>query len=439
MKTVAPALFYLILFLSVACCEDIGGDFDYDRHDADCPLVTGLFPDLARFDEIVEVRGANFFSRDPQQYEVYIDGKLIDRSRIVEVLNDSTLRFRVPEKAGSGQVQIKLPYLACNGSTSDGPSFTYQYTVGSSVIFAGDSASTECTDCLHGPRGLEVDPEGDLWVADYTHNVVREIRPNGDRGTIIRTIGQRNTLPECTCVNAPNSIDEAVCFFFPSDLALGQGDDVFVIESESEKQLISRISKNKDGGCFLYAGNCDGTPGDCTGQLDLVFPSSIAWDNIGKTHYIVDNSRITTIAQGCNTSTLPFPDGQNQLAVAIDINPSRSDNQPTVLYWNATDQLYRLARIESDKNLAPVPMINSPFLMPVALTSDKKGNFFLVDRDANQVFIVYANGQVLPLFDGASSPLNAPAGIVLDENADDGSILYLSDTGNNIIRAFFLK
>lgn len=428
------------LALTMCACSDIGGDFKYNRKYPDCPEANRLEPAVAPFGAIVTLYGANFYSSDAQYYQVHVNGVL---AGVVSVLNDSMLQFVVPQGAGSGRVSVQLAYLVCTPVVETGPEFTYEYTATEMAHFAGSAQNvTACDTCLHTPQGLDFDDEGNLWVADRGHRVVRKIDKSGK---VIRTVGNISVTPDCIdCVNSP--MDAQCCFFDPCDLvASGPGKEIFVADGSGG--MIEQVHLGQNSGKITYAGSCLGSgvisPGTCKGINAATFasPSSLVWDG-RDTFYLVDAERIRMIVRSpnCKVETRTIPDGINQQAITVDMNKAGKNARPIALViYNLKYQL-----IYADgEGLEFIPLKSNPFSQPVALAVDIKGNIFVVDAPADKIYVVYHNDQNQPrevreLTGPVDLALSRPWGITLSEESDRMT-LYVSDSGSNTIKKIILQ
>lgn len=112
--------------------------------------------------------------------------------------------------------------------------------------FENDSCSAQmCT-----PSALAVNAEGDLWVAEWLEQRVREYRPSG---AVVRTIGG-------TLGSAPGQ------FEFPTGVAVDSKGDVYVADAGN-----GRIQEFSDEGALIRA---FGSPGSGEGQLQ--WPTGLA-------------------------------------------------------------------------------------------------------------------------------------------------------------------
>lgn len=426
------ALLCAILWLIQNACNNIKNELSYVRQDPDCPVVDSLSPASAHFDDTVTVIGRNFYSRDLKQYELYIDGSRIDNAYLIDVIDNNTLRFRVPPHAADGKVQVKLSYLSCSDLTDIGPEFTYLYTFSGPSLFAGSAdMSTGCESCLSIPTGIEVDENGDVWVADKGHNCIKKY----DRtGNLIREVGESTSMPpDCTssCTDPPptGTQDQSVCFSLPENLSKGPGGDIFVTQPG-----LNTIARIKTEGMAIYTGICGKSfpvnDGNCN-AANYSLPNDITWDNSLKTIYIVDGSRVRTIDSSCIVKTLTFPDGQKEKALSVEIGHLKSGLRPYVLI--SRNNSYSLVYIDKSGDLIPIKLAQNPFNNPYSLAADDRGNIFVCDSGNNQVFIVYSNGNVQAI---PGLGLKKPRGLALNETYE---VLYISDTQNNIVKKVNLK
>ena len=231
------------------------------------------------------------------------------------------------------------------------------------------------------PRGVAMDPAGDVYIADATDNDVVKVTPGGS-ATVI-----------ASGLSAPSGV--AV------DPSTG---DVYIADTGNHE-----VDRLAGGALTVVAGTGAAgspTPGPATASA-LGGPSGLALDSAGDLY----------IADGAGASTNPYVE---------KVTPGGT---LSILAGNGT-------------RAVPVagPATSSPLRTPTGVAVDPSGDVFIADPGTSVVTKVTPAG-VLSVFAGrtnappgqptpgtaTSSKLNAPAGLATDAAGN----LYIADTGNN--------
>jgi mucin-19 len=202
--------------------------------------------------------GTNATFNNPQ-------GVAVDSAGTVYVADASNHRIR---KIGTGRVQLPLnrgvvTTLAGSGTTG-----------------ATDGTGTSAT--FNDPRGVAVDLQGNLYIADTSNNRIRKITPAG-----VVTILAGSATPGAT-----DGTGIGATFNGPWGIAVDSSGTVYVADSGS-----NRIRKITPGGVVstLAGSGASGSSTDGTGATATFWgPQGIAVDSSG-TVYVADNSRIRKI------------------------------------------------------------------------------------------------------------------------------------------------
>jgi len=140
------------------------------------------------------------------------------------------------------------------------------------------------------PHGIEVDPDGNIWVTDGVHD---DVIPDGDKrghaiykftpeGELLMTIGTPGT---------PGTGDYT--FTSPADIAVADNGDIFVVDGHFSNGENARILKYNSEGKFITSW---GTGGYAPGELRT--PHGIDIDKRGRV-FIADrgNNRLQLFTQ----------------------------------------------------------------------------------------------------------------------------------------------
>lgn len=163
-------LLMMLLFFLVSACKD---DKD-DSTPAVKPIITSASPLTGIKGTEVTIMGSNF-SNDPLKVSVRINGK----SALITFVSESMLKFIVPAKAGTGNIVV-----VANGQGTTGPVFNFIYTVSVStyVGFSGTSGYVDgdvSVARFNYPRGMAIDAQDNIYVADELNHCIRRISSGG--------------------------------------------------------------------------------------------------------------------------------------------------------------------------------------------------------------------------------------------------------------------
>jgi hypothetical protein len=192
-------------------------------------------------------------------------GIAVDPSGTVYV-SDRT--YHTIRKIGTGAVQLPL---------NRGVVTTF---AGSGTAGATDGTGTSAT--FNDPRGVTVDLQGNVYIADTTNNRIRKISP---LGVVTILAGQ-------TTAGSTNATGTNATFNGPWDVAVDSAGNVYVADTAG-----NRIRKITPGGVVttLAGSGASGSSTDGTGASATFWtPQGIAVDSAG-TVYVADNSRIRKI------------------------------------------------------------------------------------------------------------------------------------------------
>src|SRR6185369_16025791 len=215
--------FSLISLLLMATAMSIILSCKLERRDPACPVISSLSQTGAKYDEIITITGSNFETGHPKLYRISIGNNFVPESNILDVPSSTTMRFKVPKGIGSGPLKVSLASGA--GCTSQGLNFIYKYTVTSSDIinpFAGQTGNDACEKCFKNPQGLDVDNNGNIFVADMFHHVIKKINAATRDVTLVAGV-----------INTGDYLDNTTTlakFKSPTDVAVTGSGDIYVAD-----------------------------------------------------------------------------------------------------------------------------------------------------------------------------------------------------------------
>lgn len=155
---------------------------------------------------------------------------------------------------------------------------------GSAGGISGYSDGNGGNASFYYPRGVAVDSQGNVIVADSNNQVIRKITPQGDVSTIAGTVNETLAIP-----TDGDGIGAAARFNIPSGVAVDGADNIYV--ADTSNNMIRRISPA--GMVITLAGNGSQGPANGSGYAARFYgPTSIAVGT-GGIFYIADSANYT--------------------------------------------------------------------------------------------------------------------------------------------------
>ncbi len=436
MKKIFASVALAWTLLAVAGCESI---LPYDRTDPECPVVLSISPTGARFGEVVTVNCENLYLDDIAEYQVLINGVALPEGSIEDVDTVAqTLSFLVPlgQQGGLLSIRLRNPANFCEPENSvSAPQFTYYYTATLSP-FAGTAFTTSCPECFDSPRGLDVDPSGNLFVVDRLHHVIKMIPYN-------QSVPQKPTIIAGR-TNLSGSTDDILgiysTFNAPSDIALDESGNIYV--ADEFNYCIRKIDKNINRTVTTITGDPN-EPGGTQAQTSLSearynLPIGIATNGTNKifvTDYI--GHRLRQIDIGANTVTTLVGDGTPSFSglsfpVGVAFSLNRSAQYSIFVADRSNNRILGVG--------ATTTSIGSPTYLsqPVDMAIDQNGAVFVVDQGKKQIIAIYPDNHY-EVIAGEGTQYDAfemPSGIAADAVH---SILYVSDESKHTIAKITLE
>lgn len=319
--------------------------------------------------------------------------------------------------------------------------------------YSGDGGmATNAT--LFAPGAIVRDSQGDLYIADTTNNVIREVKTNGVIVTIAGTGAAGYAGDGGFAINA--QLNQ------PSGLAIDAQGNLYI--ADTGNNVIREITLN--GMISTVAGNGEagdlGDNGPAT-SANLNTPIGLAFDRQGNL-LIADsiNNRVREVEVGGTIITFA---GTGSKGFAGDDGPATSAKlfRPSGVAVDANGNVYiadtgnmRVRKVTLDGIIHTAagigtqgdlgdggPATNAELAQPGGVGVDAAGHLFIADTDNNVIREVTLDGTITtvagsgtPGFSGDNGPptsagLRLPSGVTFDSAGD----LYIADTGNNAIRA----
>ncbi|MEW6735800.1 MAG: IPT/TIG domain-containing protein [Acidobacteriota bacterium] len=322
--------------------------------------------------------------------------------------------------------------------------------------FSGDGGPA--TSAGIDPAGIVLDPNGNLFIADFVNNRIRRV--DAHTGIITTVVGNGETGSGGdggAAINA--SLNQ------PFLVALDSGGNLFCVDSSSNR--VRRVDA-RTGIITTVAGNGRAAfSGDGGLAIDAgLSPGSIAIDSVGNL-FIADNDNnrirridaatgiINTIA-GDGTAALSGDGGQARQARLVDPEGIALDSINNIFIADTFNN--RIRRIDASTGVITTvagdgvagfrgdqrPANEASFNLAADIAVDRDGNLFIADIFNNRVRRREASSSTITTYAGSTSgqefagdggpAVNAkfffPAGVALDQEGN----LFIADSNNNRIR-----
>ncbi len=192
---------------------------------------------------------------------------------------------------------------------------------GSGVVGSADGTGTAAQ--FNEPYGLDVDSNGNVYVADYGNNRIRKITP---AGVVTTLAGSSSGFADGT--------GTAAMFKAPHDVAVDNNDNVYVTDGFNH-----RIRKITPAGVVTtFAGTNQGFADGTGTQARFNTPEGIAIDNSGNL-YVTDRSN-HCIRKITSTGVVSILAGSNDFGFVNGTGATARFRQPAGITVNASGVFY---------------------------------------------------------------------------------------------------
>ncbi len=358
-----------VLFFTNSCKKDT-----YTPTPEIKPILTNVSPLTGPKSTEITITGSNF-SSNVQSVTVKINGN----NATVTQATPTLIKCIVPAKAGTGNIVVTV-----NGQATTGPVFQFIYTVSVSTYtgFSGTSGFVNgdiSVAKFNFPRGLSIDAQDNIFVADELNHCIR----------MISTGGTVSTFAGSGVAGFLNGDPAVAKFKNPYDIVLDPINGIYYV-ADKLNHCIRRVSLSG------YVTTAAGIP-NTSGYVDA--PGSSARFN-----------NPTGIAVQGELADIYVTDAGNHCIRKIDY----LDIVTTFAGTNVSGQ--------QDGNGAA-----ARFTYPAAIAWDSTGYLYVTDRDNNNVRRITTSGTVTTIAGngvagwldgtGLNSQFSAPAGILTEKNA----------------------
>lgn len=438
MKTAAKILFFITGAVAIALTAH--SCWTFDRDDPPCPKINSFAPKGGAFGEEITITGEGFFEGLSNLHIVKIGNNTIVPEEDVTVLDGKTIKFKVPKGAENGAISVTLKTaLDCPGVSKE--EFTYYYTATLVKRLIGMQTDINCEGCLNYPAGLDTDTSGNIIVADKLRHRICKYNASG---TFSSSYG--NGVPNCNA-DPTNSI--VASFNEPLDVEVDPGGNVYVADNANSvirkfsSATVPSTIERYAGKCNSSLFN-DGSCTNSSGSARISSPYSLVKDD-NNTIYLADNGTLRKIDDPCNITTMIYDPAYDFRAIAISRTRINAGEGPLFVTDAKGKKVYS---VNLNGLSSPVAMDQALLDMPQALTLDSKGNIFIADSNKHQVFVIYNNGAIRILAGtgasgytdgvaGKDARFMQPSGIAI--NPAKPNLVYVSDSGNHVVRCLTIE
>lgn len=424
------ALLLVITAILSACDQS---DLPTNLSEEQLPIIQSVEPDSGTFGTSVTIRGDQF-KEIAQNLTVAFNGV----EAKVTGINENEIEVLVPKSSETGPVTISV-----GDQTVMGPVFNYLLTVtvttqaGSGIegFINGDQTAARFNE----PWGLEVNEVGTVLVADFQNSVIRKVFRGRDVSTFASGFSSN-----------------------PMGLALGVNGTLYA--AGSFNNLIHAVSPEGEVSRFAgsgFAGDRDGdkleatfrVPADIAiKQSDLAIFVADAFNN--KIRIIQPDGKVSTLAGNISRGYRNGPGSQALFYRPVSLALGADEN---VLY--VSDLMnHRIRKIDliggTVSNFAGNGVQGfkdgeaeqASFNEPFGITVDQNGTVYVADSQNNRIRMI-KNGKVSTIAGtgdigykdgrGSEALFNNPYHLVISRNG--GSVLYVADRKNNVIRRLLIE
>jgi sugar lactone lactonase YvrE len=377
------------------------------------PTITSYTPTSARYGETVTITGTNFSTALADNTVTFNGYKAT-----VVTATATRLTVTVPKNTdASGRVKVTVAGKEATAAVD----FTYQITYTISVL-AGNGTSgfnngAGSQAMFASPKGLALDDNGILYVADAQNAAIRRIHPDG---TVDTPNGQNYTL-----LNDGKDIKTIYSLLVPSGVFVDFRGLMFV--ADISRNSIFRVIPPPPGNDVMSVTLLAGTPG-LQGHDD------------GHDVIHVDDH-----FENYPTGTFREPydlvmDSKNAVYITDYANNSIRKVIPDLTVSTVAGATYSQIDVDYSPALVDGKGNRARFNGPAGIAIDREDNLYVADMRNHSIRKITPDMEVTTLAGngtagnvdglGAAARFNLPHGIAVDAAGN----AYVTDSGNNSVR-----
>jgi sugar lactone lactonase YvrE len=422
------SLFIALLFLS-ACNGEEG------EKSQPAPEVTNVAPGSGAKGTEVIITGKNFSTTLSENVVTFNN-----TTAEVSAATATRLTVEVPAGAGSGEISV----TSKSKTASNKPVFGYEWLV--TTVAGGEEGSEDgAADQakFSALTGITLDGQGNIYVSDAgLNNTIRKISSGVVSTLAGSTVGFKDGTGAEAQLHAPIKIDlDAQGNLFVADWGNAR------VRRITPGGVVSTFAGSTNGyednvGVLAKFGLIYGLCVDAAGNIYVTDPT---YDNIRK---ITPDGTVTTVAGNGEG----FLDGE--ASTAKFKNPRAIAAAPDGTLYVSDTENYRVRKISTDGMVSTVvgttsgfadgPVASAQFGGTGGLCIDAQGNIYIADVSNNRIRLISPDGVVTTLAgsiqggvsfgaaDGSAlqAQFNSPTDIALDVAGN----LYVTDSGNDRVR-----
>ncbi|WP_300601639.1 IPT/TIG domain-containing protein [Niabella sp.] len=420
MKPIIKGLVVLMILMATACKKDTSFE-----HNGNAPITVDQFtPASGGAGTEVLLYGTNF-SKHINEVSVMVNGV----KAYVEGTVEDRILIVIPRKAGSGKIEVTINGRSVTSKTDFNylPSSVVSTLAGTGTAGFADGAGRLASFNFSARCGLDVDADGNLFVADPGNRRVRKIAPDG---TVTSIAGSGNYGYK------EGKGDEAE-FYLPFDVVTDPTTGNLYV-SDPEAWTVRRI-----------------TPDGTTSRVCWGEAWGLGIDKRNGMVYYANTSSGTIVQVTPDGSTKDIATGFNYPS---DVTVDQQGNLYVVehgksVIWKLKADTWERTLIAGQAGVTG--LVNgtgaaAKFDMPWAITVDKNGNLYIAGNgtwdgsgsNSNQCIrritagtwevSTYIGGSTAGFADGTGSAalFYAPTGVTVDKNG----VVYVLDRNNQRVR-----
>lgn len=333
---------------------------------------------------------------------------------------------------------IPLSALLVTNALAADSSYTFTTLAGKSGAIINSIDATGSAAQFSAPRGIAVDGNGTVYVADSSNHTVRKVTAAGVVTTIAGTPGVSGTPSDANLRE-------------PFGVAVDSGGNVYI--SDTNNNMIRKLSPS--GVLSTLAGGKGPGSEDGVGQAAKFYePHGVAVDTSGNV-YVADYfmSTIRKITPAGSVTTLAgsagsagFVNGQGTAAKFKGLQSIAVDSDGNLYVADAGNRAIR--------KITPTGLVSTfydgsagVFGEPRGVSVDAAGNVYVADASTYLIYKLTPAGAVSTFAGAASAPgtppaagsadgatatalFNSPSAVAIDS----ANNVYVADTSNNAIR-----